>query len=112
MKRVIKLNFVVLIILLFWACSKVPTAVTTGSIEGTISDFTSGLPIGKANVTTMPPSSAVTSDSTTGLFIIDHVDPGIYSVYAEKVGFDSAAVNVSVVAEQKTIADIALKHKP
>jgi len=111
MKHRIKINIALIIVLGLLACSKVPTAVSIGTIEGTVSDFTLSLPIGNANITTNPPTSAVTSDSLTGMYTIEHVEPGIYKVQATKAGFDTAKVSISVVAAEISIADIALRQK-
>lgn len=107
-----KFNVSLILLVTLLACGATPTADNTGKIEGTVSSFSTGLPVGFANITTVPPTSAVTSDSTTGMFTILHVDPGIYKVHAEKAGYDTANVNISVVAGEKSIADIALKLKP
>lgn len=95
--------------ILLIACGKDPVAVETGTIQGTVYNFDTGEIIGKAHIFTIPPSSAVTTDSINGTFKILHVDPGVYRVISEKTTFDSTGVNVTVLADEKTIADIALK---
>jgi len=100
---------VILIFAVIIACGEDPVKTTTGTIEGVVYDFSAGDPIGNANIVTTPPSGSVTSDTLTGAFKILHVDPGVYHVRAEKIGYDSSGVNISVIADDKTIADIALK---
>jgi len=72
-------------------------------------DFTTGEIIGNANIVTIPPSGSVTSDTLTGEFKILHVDPGVYHVRADKNGYDTSGVDISVIKDDKTIADIPLK---
>jgi Carboxypeptidase regulatory-like domain len=104
-----KLIFFTFVLLLFFNCGQSPVKPTTGSIEGVVYDFSTGALIGNANIVTTPPSSSVTSDTLTGAFKILHVDPGVYRVRAEKIGYDSTGVSIAVIADDKTIADIALK---
>jgi Carboxypeptidase regulatory-like domain len=101
--------FSIALIFLIQNCGQDPVKPTTGSIEGVVYDFSTGALIGNANIVTTPPSSSVTSDTLTGAFTILHVDPGVYRVRAQKVGYDSTGVNIAVIADDKTIADIALK---
>ncbi|KAA3615650.1 MAG: carboxypeptidase regulatory-like domain-containing protein [Calditrichaeota bacterium] len=97
------------VIIIIFACGEDPVKVTTGTINGVVYDYSSGTTIGNANIVTQPPSSSVTSDTLTGEFKILHVEPGIYHVRAQKSGYDSAGVDISVIADDKTIADIALR---
>lgn len=108
MKKII-LIVLTLAILFLMACGSDPVQEETGTIEGVVYDYSTGDWVGKANIITIPPSSAVTSDSLTGFFKILHVDPGVYRVRATKIGYDSTGVNISVLAGEKTIADIALR---
>ena len=108
MKKFVSFYFVTVVFILI-ACGSNPTKVDTGTIEGIIYNFNSGDVVGKANIVTVPPSSSVTSDSISGSFKILHVDPGVYRVRAKKVGYDSTGVNITVLAGEKTIADIALR---
>ncbi len=79
----------------------------TGSIEGTVIDGFTELPISKAQVTTTPPTFSVTTD-TTGSYQIANVEPGTYRVTAAKFGYDSTGVSISVSEGKTTIADISL----
>ncbi len=99
----------ILALFLLIQCTKPTEDPTTGSIEGTVFNFTTGSFIGGAHIVTSPPTSAVLSDTLAGLFKIDHVDPGIYRITAVKYGFDTSSVSVSVLAGQITTADITLR---
>jgi len=109
MKKVILVISLAVFSLLCIQCAQDPAEETTGTIEGVVYNFANSKIIGNANVVTVPPSSSVTSDSITGSFKIEHVDPGLYRVIGQKVGFDSSGVNISVLAGETTTADIALK---
>jgi hypothetical protein len=108
MKKVILIISLAFLNLFFIQCGEDPVEETTGTIEGVVYNFASSEVIGNAFVITNPPSSSVTTDSLKGSFKIEHVDPGLYRVIGNKVGFDSAGVNISVLAGEKTTADIAL----
>lgn len=107
MKLIYSLIFIIFTVSIF-SCGEDPVQEETGSIEGVVYDFESGEFIGLANISTIPPSSAVTSSSQNGSFKILHVDPGMYRVQAKKNGYDSSGVNISILAGEKTVADIVL----
>ena len=79
-----------------------------GKIQGAVYNAASGLPLDKALVTTTPPTNAVTTD-TLGAYLIENVEAGTYHIRASKTGYDSAGVNISVLAGFTTTADIPLK---
>jgi len=79
----------------------------TGTIKGTITDAESSLPIPYVNVTTLPPTSSVTTD-TLGVYSIEHVFPDTFAVVATKSGYHKDSVLISVLAGNITIGDIQL----
>lgn len=81
--------------------------VQTGTITGHVFDAETSLPIASSNVTSDPPTSAVTTD-TTGLYTILNVDPETYTISALKMGYIEGSANISVSAGNSTIADIFL----
>lgn len=89
-------------------CKEDPVKVETGTIKGVVYDYKSGEIVPKAHIFTIPPTGSVTSDTLTGEFKILHVDPGTYSVYGRKTGYDSSNVNITIIADDITIADLAL----
>ncbi len=105
MKKII----MILSLFLLMQCTKPTEDPTTGSIEGTVFNFNTGNFIGGVHIVTVPPTSAVLSDTLAGLYKIDHVDPGVYRITAVKYGFDTSSVSVSVLAGQITTADITLR---
>ncbi len=81
--------------------------VLTGTISGFIYDAETSLPIALSNVTSVPPTSAVTTD-TTGTYAILNVDPETYVISASKIGYITGTSNISVSAGNETIADVFL----
>jgi hypothetical protein len=81
--------------------------VTSGIIEGIVTD-TSGLqPIASVSISTQPVSSAVTTNAE-GKYKIENVLPGTYIVSAEKINVGAGTVTVSVLAGKTTTANIVL----
>ena len=95
--------------LMLCACgSEEPTEPPqTGSITGHIFDAGTALPIASANVTSDPPTSAVTTD-TTGFYTILNIEPEIYILSVSKMGYVIGTTSISVSAGNATVADIFL----
>ncbi len=92
---------------LFWSCSgDSVTAPTTGTISGVVNIDTGGVAAG-ALVYTVPPSASVLSDSL-GRYTIGDVSVGTVTVYALKIGCDTAMVSVNVLSSKVTTTDILL----
>ncbi len=108
MKKIVFLGILFLWILTVACSNKGQEPPTYGKIQGTVYNAASGLPLDKALVTTSPPTYAVTTD-TLGAYLIENVEAGTYHVRASKTGYDSAGVNISVLAGFTTTADIPLK---
>jgi hypothetical protein len=81
--------------------------VTTGTIQGKVTNSIDESVIEGASVQTDPPSSAVTTDQS-GNYVINNVLAGTYSVTASKTGFDINSANISVVAGKSSTANIQL----
>ncbi len=79
----------------------------TGTITGFIYDAETALPIASSNVTSDPPSSTVTTD-TTGSYSILNVEPETFVVSASKMGYFTGTTSIAVSAGNTTIADIFL----
>jgi formylglycine-generating enzyme required for sulfatase activity len=91
----------------FVDCNKNPATPTTGTIQGQVTNATGDTLIAGANISTTPPTSAVSSDAH-GKYSITDVSPGEYTVAASKGGYKSGGVNISVAAGRTTTANIAL----
>jgi hypothetical protein len=91
----------------FFSCINNLIAPTTGTIQGQVTNATGDTPITGANVSTTPPTSAVSTDAQ-GKYTISDVSPGQYTVTASKGGYNPASVAVTVAAGQTTTADMHL----
>ena len=92
------------------SCSEddTPTqTVTTGTIQGKVTDANNGTAINNATVVTNPPTSSVSTNSS-GEYTISDVTAGTYTVTASKTGCADCSVNVSVVAGKTTTANIQM----
>lgn len=83
-----------------------PPPPTTGTISGRVTSAT-GTPLDGATITTQPTTTGGTTDSQ-GNFTIANVSPGSYVVSAARTGYQTATVNVSVVAGQTVSANLSL----
>ena len=81
--------------------------LTTGTIQGKVTDKTTSVPIEGAEIRTDPKSKDTKTDSIGGYVIAD-VEPGVYTITASKNGYNLASRNVVVEAEEDTAADIEL----
>ncbi len=82
----------------------------TGAIQGVV-QTSELLPIGGATVGTQDGTLAATSDQGGG-FALNKVDPGKYVIFAQALGFESAAQNADVVAGQATELSFVLDPVP
>ncbi|MFS4415980.1 TonB-dependent receptor domain-containing protein [Maribacter sp. 2307ULW6-5] len=81
----------------------------TGSIAGALTDKEyNNEPLAFANVLIKGTSKGTTSDFD-GLFEIDNVDPGVYTLVFSYLGYETVEIaNVAVVAGQTTTVDVAM----
>lgn len=80
----------------------------TGTIEGTVTDGTTGDPLPGANVV-VAGTNFGTATNANGNYQIDGIDPGTYTVQASFVGYEEAAEqNVEVEAGETTVVDLQL----
>ncbi len=86
-----------------------PKAVSTGKIQGIITDAASGKPLEKAAVKTNPESPGATTDAD-GKFEIADLPSGLYSVEASLDGYDVGYQgNLLVVAGATQALELALQ---
>jgi len=117
MKNTLQLFFFLLVLTTFLflqSCSEKETptqTVTTGTIQGKVTDAISGTAINNASVVTNPPTSSVLTDQN-GEFTISDVPAGTYTVTASKIGSEDCSVTVSVVAGKTTTANMQMNTAP
>jgi hypothetical protein len=77
---------------------------TAGSIGGLVRDHGSGDPVGMAQLTLS--SGATTTSAPDGLYAIDHVQPGRYTLVARFAGQPVTIRNIDVRAGEATFVDV------
>ena len=110
--RFIKPLFAVLLVLAFAGQVTWALAGTTGSINGIVTDSTTGKPVGDAVVTTSSPSqTATTKTDPSGHFAFLTLAPDTYTVSVAKDGYAPASIaGVTVFADQAQ--NLALTTQP
>ena len=93
--------------IIIYSCSSPSSSAKVGSIEGFVYDASTGLALYQAKIITNPPTYSVTTDSL-GNYQIDNVESGVYHVTAEKFGYDSSGVDITVIGGIASTADIPL----
>lgn len=86
------------------------TAAKYGSIKGKITNSNSGAVISGATITTSPALGSITSDSE-GVFTIEKILPGTYTLTVSKTGFTDKEVEVVVSAGMVTTANVAIQQQ-
>ncbi|MDR9365930.1 MAG: carboxypeptidase-like regulatory domain-containing protein [Balneolaceae bacterium] len=90
------------------SCEKVTIEDETfGSIQGTVIDSETDLPINKANITTTPPTNSILT-AEDGTYRLDEIPVGNYSIQARKNKFQNNSVSVAVRENQVATANIVL----
>lgn len=98
-----------LVFLLMSACQPI-TYNTFGTISGTVVDYATGAPIQNAAVT-LSPFGRNAFTGSDGSFHFDDLDPTRYTVTAQKEGYESDFVHITVYAGQAETISITLKRK-
>lgn len=78
-----------------------------GTIAGRVFDSQNGASIKGVYITSKNSTHAVATDVDGSYLLID-VKPGVFTLYASKIGYDSASVSVNVQAGLTTTADFIL----
>ena len=105
-RYLIKANILVLAFILL-TCEKPTEVETTGEISGTVLESSTSQKMSNVTITTDPITSTQFTDSQ-GAFLIEGVEPGIYTVKATKEGYSDNTVTVNVVAGESVSADVQL----
>lgn len=109
MKKYLFYSILSLLILVV-SCKKEDSPTTPsefGSVSGTVLSQTDDTPIGFVRVFTEP-STSVVSSNEVGMYQIENIEPGEYTVTAIKLGFDTLTVGVNVSAGATSVADFMM----
>src|SRR5690606_2344820 len=79
-----------------------------GSLDGTVTLASSGLPAGGVEVSTVPATSTVVTDEQ-GYFLFPDIPTGEYSVVAALEGYKNATRKVGVARDKTTTTTLALE---
>ena len=110
MKYVLRFNLLFLLIVFSFHTSVSAMLGTTGKISGRITDATSGDPLPFVNVIIVGSTLGAASD-VDGYYNIINIPPGIYSVKASAIGYNSTTVeNVKVSIDLTTNIDVKLSE--
>ncbi|MFC7370131.1 beta strand repeat-containing protein [Fictibacillus iocasae] len=87
------------------------------SITGTITNAQTGTPISGANVQVRVLDIngvviATASSNPSGVYLVDQLPPGTYTVVASAVDFQTSSGSVTVAAGQQGVVDLALEPNP
>ena len=96
------------IALLFFGCQEdTIEPVFYGTLEGTVTFETSGLPAEGVEMSTTPATSIVFTDSL-GKYVFPEIPTGNYSIVAKLEAFSNASKNITITEETTTLADLEL----
>ena len=83
---------------------------TTGKISGTIKDQSSSLPIIGANIIIINQGIGAATDLDGNFFILN-VDPGLYDLRVDYIGYESKIIkDIQVSVNRTTTRNIVLKQ--
>lgn len=96
-------------LLMFAGCSKETVDPNFfGSIEGQVTHGNTGKPVANVQITTSPGTDAIRTGED-GQFSFQEVPTGKYTVTAQKEGFQTYSVRISVREDRATVVDPVLK---
>ena len=107
MKKKLVIILMLFVTMVIFSCTKTSEPETKGNISGTILDSKTSQPISGALITTDPITFSKTTDSQ-GAYLIEKVEPGIYTVQASRIGYITNTTTVNVVVGQTATGDVHL----
>jgi len=110
LRSAILILFTLFLAAFFQGCSEDKLDVDAiGILDGTVMDFTSEVNLSGAVLTTNPPTVSVASDSA-GYFIFKTIEVGDYNLIAQKNGYVSESVSVSVQKDKTTTVVVLMER--
>ncbi len=108
-----KINFLIIVLIYFpliiSGCSDTPIKTySSGSLTGKVLDESTNLPIADVLVTTSPGSGTSLTDNE-GLFSIENIEIGNFTVYAFKEGLALSKTNIAIYEDESTDISILLE---
>ena len=82
-----------------------------GSVSGTVTDASSGNPLGAA-IVTLVPGAATVQTTADGDFQFDNLEEGQYTISAQKDGYQANRKNITIVSTEVTNVVITLSKIP
>lgn len=107
LKLLLKLNFLVLMITIFWGATSI-NAQSSGHLQGRITDAGSGDPLPGANVY-LEGTAIGTATDVEGDYFIKSLNPGKQNIVVSYVGYQKQIVEVVIVSNKTTVLDVSLK---
>jgi TolB protein len=103
------LSVVAILLGVFPACNEnTVDPVFYGSLEGTVTFKSSGMPAPGVEITTVPATTSINTDDQ-GHFSLADIPTGEYSVVAKYEGYRNATVKVAVTRNNTTTANLVLE---
>lgn len=81
------------------------------TIEGKITDFSTGAALDNASVT-LSPSSLTKQTDSGGRYIFSNIDSGQYTISVQKSGYQSNRKSVTAISGETIVVDIQLQEIP
>ena len=106
-----KIVTILVLFLFFYSCSENVEELLTGSINGSVSDRTTGEPVPVVNVSLLPGGESTVTGSD-GSFSFENLDAGQYVVTLQKDGYEPAKENIVVDLGEPTMAHLLIERIP
>lgn len=108
MKKIIG---IFILLMLVCSCSENVEELLKGSINGSVSDGTTGEPVPVVNVS-LSPGGKSTVTGSDGSFSFENLDTGEYSITLQKEGYESAREDITVKLGDPTMAHLLIERIP
>ena len=96
---------------IFSSCSSGDDFEIYSSIEGRVTDFTTGQALDNASVT-LSPSSLTKQTDSDGRYIFSNIDARQYTLSVQKAGYQSNRKSVTALSGETIVVDIQLQTIP